>query len=173
MIHGQVGKLKLSFTTIPRGRSGEAEVRLENGSIEVVRWHRDEQGIWIETSRGYSGFDVRKVESEESAPEYQVLRRRHAQVLTGVAFLKAGEQNDANASGKTKKGARVKSQMPGKIVRILVQAGAEVKKGQPLLVMEAMKMENEIKSPQDGVIKEIKVAEGQAIETGSELITFG
>jgi len=173
MIHGQVGKVKLTFTTIPKGRSGEAEVRLAGGEVEVVRWHRDEQGIWIETSRGYTGFDVRKTETDEGAPEYQVLRRKHAQVLTAVAFLKAGEQDQAGSAGKTKKGARVKSQMPGKIVRILVQAGVEVKKGQSLLVMEAMKMENEIKSPQDGVILAVKVVEGQAIETGSELITFG
>jgi biotin carboxyl carrier protein len=89
-----------------------------------------------------------------------------------VQFLKAGEQNDASAAGKVKKGARVKSQMPGKIVRILTAVGAEVKKGQSLMVMEAMKMENEIKSPQDGTIKDIRVTEGQAVETGAELIQF-
>ena len=73
---------------------------------------------------------------------------------------------------RVKKGARVKAQMPGKIVRVLTVAGAEVKKGQALMVMEAMKMENEIKSPEDGVIKEIKVGEGQAVETGAELLSF-
>jgi biotin carboxyl carrier protein len=173
MIHGQVGKTKVSFLTTPKGRTGETEVQLQDGTVEKVRWIRDEQGIWIETARGFQGFDVRKTETDEGAPEYQVLRRKHAEILTGVAFLKAGEQNDSASSGRVKKGARIKSQMPGKIVRILVKAGEEVKKGQSLLVMEAMKMENEIKSPQDGIIKDVKVTEGQAIETGSELITFG
>ncbi len=172
MISGQAGKARLAFLSTPKGRSGEVEVRLADGTVETVRWHRDDQGIWIETARGYRGFDVRKIENEEGAPEYQILRRRHAEVLTGVSFLKAGEQADANSVGKVKKGARVKSQMPGKIVRVLVKAGDEVKKGQSLLVMEAMKMENEIKSPQDGVIKEVRVAEGQAVETGSELANF-
>jgi glutaconyl-CoA decarboxylase len=85
--------------------------------------------------------------------------------------LKAGEET-SGGEAKVKKGVKVKSQMPGKILRIHVKAGDAVKKGQSLLVMEAMKMENEIKSLQDGVIKEVKVTEGQAIETGAELILF-
>jgi biotin carboxyl carrier protein len=172
MIEGSVRKNKLVFLTNPKGSSGETEVRLADGSLERIRWVRDDQGIWIETPRGFIGFDVRKSDSEEGAPEYQLLRRRHAEVLSGVSFLKAGEEDSSNGAGKVKKGAKIKSQMPGKIVRILVSPGAEVQKGQPLMVMEAMKMENEIKSPQDGVIKEIKVSEGQAIETGAELLVL-
>jgi biotin carboxyl carrier protein len=57
-------------------------------------------------------------------------------------------------------------------VRILAKVGDTVSRGQSLMVMEAMKMENEIKSPQDGVIKEVKVSKGQAVETGAELLTF-
>ena len=172
MIEGRVGKTKLSFLSSPKGKVGSTEVRLPDGSVEKVRWIRDDQGIWIETPRGFLGFDVRKAESDEGIFDYQLLRRRHAEVWNGVNFLKAGEQNEGAQAGKTKKGARVKSQMPGKIVRILARPGEEVKKGQSVLVMEAMKMENEIKSPQDGVIKEIKVIEGQAVETGAELVQF-
>ncbi len=62
--------------------------------------------------------------------------------------------------------------MPGKILRVSVKPGDQVKKGQSIIVMEAMKMENEIKSPQDGVIKEVKVHVGQAVETGAELLSF-
>ena len=172
MIEGQVGKQKLVFLSNPKGQSGETQVRLSDGSVRAVRWHRDDQGIWIETPSGFHGFDVRKTEIDDGGFEYEILRRRRAEVFTGVSFLKAGEQVDSASAGKTKKGARVKSQMPGKIVRLLVAPGAEVKKGQSLLVMEAMKMENEIKSPQDGVIKDVKVSEGQAVETGAELLNF-
>ena len=56
--------------------------------------------------------------------------------------------------------------MPGKILRIHVASGAPVERGQPLMVMEAMKMENEIKATQAGVMGQIKVTEGQAVETG-------
>jgi biotin carboxyl carrier protein len=92
--------------------------------------------------------------------------------VAGLSFLRSGEGSDAVAGARKKKGARLKSQMPGKIVRILVGAAETVKKGQPLLVMEAMKMENEIKSPQDGIVREIRVTEGQAVETGAELLSF-
>lgn len=64
------------------------------------------------------------------------------------------------------------SGMPGKIVKVYVKAGDSVKEGQPLLVMEAMKMENEMRAAKDVVIKEVKVEAGSAVETGSLLISF-
>ena len=59
--------------------------------------------------------------------------------------------------------------MPGKILRISVKAGDSVEKGQALLVMEAMKMENEIRASHSGKIAALKVSEGQAVETGADL----
>ncbi|MBT3983527.1 MAG: acetyl-CoA carboxylase biotin carboxyl carrier protein subunit [Bacteriovoracaceae bacterium] len=64
----------------------------------------------------------------------------------------------------------LKTQMPGKIVKILVKKGEVVAKGQPLLIMEAMKMENELKSGIDGKITDIYVHEGQALESGVSLM---
>ncbi len=61
------------------------------------------------------------------------------------------------------------AQMPGRVVRLMVTPGTPVKKGQALLVLEAMKMENEIKSPSDGTLAEVYVTEGQAVETGAKL----
>jgi biotin carboxyl carrier protein len=172
MITGKVGAKKLIFKTNPQGKSGEAEVMI--GDIaQSVKWIRDEQGIWIETPAGFFGYDVRKTTNDEGQAQYSLLQRKQAGWIAGPAFLKAGEEVDPNAAGKVKKSIKIKSQMPGKIVRILIRAGDEVKKGQALLVMEAMKMENEIKAIQDGVVKEIKVTEGQAVETGAELILFG
>jgi len=66
-------------------------------------------------------------------------------------------------------GGTLSTQMPGRIVRILVAPGAPVKKGQPVLVVEAMKMENEMKAPVDGVLAEVFVSEGQVIEAGAKL----
>jgi biotin carboxyl carrier protein len=64
----------------------------------------------------------------------------------------------------------LKAIMPGRIVRILVSQGDAVKKGTGLLVLEAMKMENEIQSPSDGVVSEIFVQQGQTVETGTTLV---
>ena len=58
------------------------------------------------------------------------------------------------------------TQMPGKVVKILVEEGQTVQKGETLIILEAMKMENEIKSSLDGVVKAIHVKEGQALENG-------
>ena len=67
-------------------------------------------------------------------------------------------------------GAReVRAAMPGKVVAVLVEAGARVERGQGLLVIEAMKMENEIGAPRAGTVAEIRVKPGQAVEAGELL----
>ena len=65
--------------------------------------------------------------------------------------------------------AEIKTAMPGKVVRILVEAGAEVQKGDGVLVVEAMKMQNEMKSPKDGFVKEIRTSEGATVNAGDVL----
>ena len=59
--------------------------------------------------------------------------------------------------------------MPGKLVRILVEVGAEIKQGEGVLVVEAMKMQNEMKAPKDGIVKEIRFAEGATVNAGDIL----
>lgn len=67
---------------------------------------------------------------------------------------------------------QLKSGMPGKIIEIFVKEGDEVKAGKPLLIMEAMKMENEMRAANDVVIKEICVKQGDSVESGAVLIKF-
>jgi biotin carboxyl carrier protein len=59
--------------------------------------------------------------------------------------------------------------MPGKVVRILAPPGTEVEAGQPVLVIEAMKMQNVLKSPKKGKVKRLAVGEGAAVEAGQVL----
>ena len=59
--------------------------------------------------------------------------------------------------------------MPGKIIRVLVQAGEKVEAGQGLLVVEAMKMQNEIRSPKSGTVERLLVKEGQPVNAGEVL----
>jgi biotin carboxyl carrier protein len=67
-------------------------------------------------------------------------------------------------------GAReVRAAMPGKVVAVLVEVGAAVERGQGLLVIEAMKMENEIAAPRAGTVAELRVRPGQAVEQGELL----
>ena len=60
--------------------------------------------------------------------------------------------------------------MPGRIVRLLVGVGQEVEAGQVMLVLEAMKMENELRAPRKGVVMSIFVSEGDPVEAGRRLI---
>lgn len=64
---------------------------------------------------------------------------------------------------------KLTASMPGKVVRLLVSPNAEVEAGQAILVMEAMKMQNELKSPKKGVVKQILAAEGATISAGEVL----
>ncbi|WP_251495215.1 biotin/lipoyl-containing protein [Otoolea muris] len=66
----------------------------------------------------------------------------------------------------------VTAPMPGKILGVKLQAGAAVKRGQVILILEAMKMENEIVAPQDGTIASINVAVGDMVEPGATLATL-
>ncbi len=68
-------------------------------------------------------------------------------------------------------GTPVKAPMPGNVLDIKVQSGASVKSGDTLVILEAMKMENEIKAPQDGVVT-VVASKGATVNTGDVLVTI-
>ena len=74
--------------------------------------------------------------------------------------------------GKTKVVNAIKAPMPGLILEISVEVGQAVKENDPLLILEAMKMENSFLSPRDGIIKSIAVVKGNAVDKGQLLIEF-
>jgi len=67
---------------------------------------------------------------------------------------------------------KVAAPMQGKILKVLVSPGASVKKGDVLLILEAMKMENEISAPQDGTVATVECAVGDSVETGKVLVSM-
>jgi biotin carboxyl carrier protein len=62
--------------------------------------------------------------------------------------------------------------MPGRVVRVLVKPGDRISVGQGVVIVEAMKMENELRSPKDGVVREVKTIEGTAVEAGAVLVVI-
>jgi biotin carboxyl carrier protein len=72
------------------------------------------------------------------------------------------------AAGKG--GGAVTAVMPGVVVEVMVKPGDRVQKGQPLLILSAMKMQNEIAAPSDAVVKQVLVASGQAVASGAKLL---
>ena len=72
----------------------------------------------------------------------------------------------------TNKVNSIKAPMPGLIIDLKVKNGDAVKAGDPILILEAMKMENIIKSPGDGIVKSVKIEKGNSVEKGQILIEF-
>jgi biotin carboxyl carrier protein len=94
-----------------------------------------------------------------------------------VEIVDAHAAHAAHAAVAVRSGAKVgrlgvRAPIPGRLAKILVQVGAVVKAGQPLVVVEAMKMENEIRSPRDGTVGAISCAEGASVEAGQELVSL-
>ncbi len=85
--------------------------------------------------------------------------------LTARALLATGGR-------AVRKAKHVAAAMPGRVLRVLVAAGDAVVAGQPLVVLEAMKMENEVKSPQDGIVSGVAVEAGQPVNAGEILVRF-
>ncbi|MBK6868218.1 MAG: acetyl/propionyl/methylcrotonyl-CoA carboxylase subunit alpha [Burkholderiales bacterium] len=105
----------------------------------------------------------------------QVFRRGEANHIFGTLGAATILELDvlAHASVGASEGGRLTAPMPGKVVSIAVQAGDRVTKGQPLAVMEAMKMEHTIAAPQDGVVDEVLYAPGDQVTEGAELLRLG
>lgn len=109
------------------------------------------------------------VEFEEQNDDVFVLLRGHV-VQVDVADERRLRMRAA-AAGFTAEGKQViAAPMPGKVVKVLVKVGDEVKEGQGLVVVEAMKMENELKSPKAGKVTELFAKEGSAVENNAKLV---
>lgn len=113
--------------------------------------------------------------------EFAIHETEEGTELSGGAGLFHVQVEDArtHAARQATVGAResggpraLKAAMPGIVREVLIEAGAKVEKGQPLLILEAMKMQNEIGAPAAGVIKTLHVREKQAVGTGDKLATL-
>jgi biotin carboxyl carrier protein len=90
---------------------------------------------------------------------------RRVDLLSPIGLVLRGQGAGGGAVAAT-----VKAPMPGRVVKVLVEPGQAVKKGQGLIVVEAMKMQNEIQAAADAVVKEIRAREGDGVEGGADLI---
>lgn len=94
---------------------------------------------------------------------FDVSLKSELDLLLGKMGLESGNKQTNNS---------IVAPMPGLIVNVVVNVGDQVKKGETLLILEAMKMENAIKSPKDGVISLISIEGGESVEKNQTLIEF-
>jgi biotin carboxyl carrier protein len=94
--------------------------------------------------------------------------REYEVTLTDPKHLRGAGVAHAHDSGR----AQVTAPMPGKVVRVMVEAGQEVEAGQGVVVVEAMKMQNELKSPKAGTITELRAEPGATVNAGDVLVVI-
>lgn len=109
-------------------------------------------------------YDV-KHETTSAGTNMVLVNERFATSVRDPRSLQSRRTADSGTQGPRK----IKAPMPGKVVRIMAAVGDEVEAGQPVIVIEAMKMQNELKSPKKGVLKKLSVAEGAAVDSGQAL----
>jgi biotin carboxyl carrier protein len=110
-----------------------------------------------------------EIEVDHAEDEYRVLvdgRNYHVNLVDERRVRIGGGQSEIQLQGRQK----VSVPMPGKVIAVLVSEGDSIEKGQGLVIVEAMKMENEVRSPIAGEVKEIKVKAGDAVEGGAVLL---
>ena len=150
--HGEPAKAALTY-----GHDGALQLVVGNVSGPLV------------FALGAHGIDITFAGQRLNATVYtqgeidHVFTARGATRITAIDLL-------AHAGESHAEGGRLTAPMPGKVLSFLVKAGEAVQKGQPLAVMEAMKMEHTIAAPADGVVAELMYASGDQVSEGAELL---
>ncbi len=114
---------------------------------------------WTYAARFENGAAMLSFHEREVRVPIEDERGRLARLATGGASGGGGD-------------AEVTSVMPGVVKEVLVGADDPVEAGQPLLILEAMKMENEIRAPRQGTVERVHVEAGQAVDKGAQLVTL-
>jgi biotin carboxyl carrier protein len=161
----------------------KAEIDGQTADVEIFR----------EGDRVRANVDGREYELETSSPEPNVILFRLETAVHEVALIDPADPTDpivaviggsefavrvldprklrsGGSGGSSADGVvEIRTAMPGKVIRILTEEGAVVKKGDGIVVVEAMKMQNELRSPKDGVVLKINAAEGSTVNGGEIL----
>ena len=129
--------------------------------VDVVMLRRNVLSLLIE---GVS-YEVRR-EQTISGLRLSIGSKRYAVQLKDPRSLHSRRAESGSAEGKKK----VIAPMPGKVVRVLVKENMEVQAGQGVVVVEAMKMQNELKSPKQGIVQKVMAVEGANVNAGDVLL---
>jgi len=149
--------------------------------IALLTYKRD-GSLWLEAGGAEGPLVVGQFPSGEFEVEFAGNRQTldvHVDGATAHVFASKGATKItaidrlAHAGDTQAEGGRLTAPMPGKVVSFAVKAGDKVSRGQPLAVMEAMKMEHTIAAPADGTVEELMFAPGEQVAEGDELLRMG
>ncbi len=131
--------------------------------------------VTVEETQGEPSAARSQASSQGPGPaRAPISSQQAARAVDANASTGQGGQTSAPTAPSTKKTTfTIKAPMPGVVMSFKIVAGQSVKKGDVVLILEAMKMENEIVSPQDGTVLALHVPEGASVNTGDSLVDLG
>ena len=152
----------------------EIDVREKDGRVVAVIYGQSydlevsepEPGVFLFKLPNGRVFEASVSKAENGASFVRIRDEEFTVSVTDPKRLRGSTRDDHDHDGR----AEIKTAMPGKVVRVLVEPGAQVGKGDGVIVVEAMKMQNEMKSPKDGIVREIHAKEGEAVNAGTVLV---
>ena len=166
MVNGRPWKVAVE----PAEPAGTFTVTIKGKSRSVdASWIDDDTVSLID---GGAAREIRLHHREDPRAVGVEIHGRLYDAVVSRATGTTGTTGTTGATGATG-ASSIKAPMPGRVVRVLVAVGDDVRARQAVVVVEAMKMENELRSPRDGVVKEITVSPGAAVESGAVLVVVG
>ncbi len=158
------GSLPIEFR-----RQGDRVSAVIDGREYDLEVSEPESGVFLFKHEGRI-FEASTIRDPAARSAFTVaLRgREHGITIVDPKRLRGSGSGDSQADGF----AEIKTAMPGKVVRVLAAAGDAVEKGDGIVVVEAMKMQNELKSPITGTVKTVTAVEGATVSAGDVLATI-
>jgi biotin carboxyl carrier protein len=147
------------YVVVVDGQRHTVDVTPVNGAISLILDNGKSYEVSIAEQPAGSGSLTVHVNGRVVSAEVAATRKARGQ---------AGQEGSVAAKGPH----AVKAPMPGKVVKLLVKPGDQVTARQGVVVVEAMKMENELRSSKAGAVTEVKVAEGALVEAGAVLVVI-
>ena len=160
------GRMHAVGIDVDRGREGRLTVTID-GVASAVDIRRTAAGYSILLGHGGGQVVEAAVTDGETRGEF-VVHLPSASVPVSIDASRRRSRTAKHADGEQ----RIVAPMPGRIVRVLAAAGDEVELRQPIIVIEAMKMENELRAPKAGRVKEVAVEAGASVEAGRLLVVI-
>jgi len=155
----EIGSRQLSVELEQKNSSVHARIGSRTYKLEVLR---PEEGVFTFLDGGRV-YEARVFEAEQDSLRVEIKGREFCVKIIDRKHRRAAAEHSIEGR------QNLVAPMPGKIVRVLLVVGDEVKSGQGVVVVEAMKMQNEIKSPKSGHVVEIRVAEGATVNANQVL----
>ena len=163
----------MKYTAVVAGKSIEIEFESKNGTVDARIGNRHyklessnvEPGVYWFNVQNQS-IEVRVTPANDNFTVSIGGRTVPVEIVDARSALKKAAHRGHEGM------VEVRAPMPGKVVRVLASEGTEVNANQGLLVMEAMKMQNEIKSPKKGIVRRLAVSEGVLVNSGDLLASI-